>query len=49
MLSEFQHELTNFYSPWNHQKTHSFVMISGELEVNQFAYYLLEAKISNGL
>ena len=30
-------ELINFYSPWNHQKTYGFLMISGGTEVNQFA------------
>ena len=27
-------ELINFYSPWNHQKTYGFLMISGGIEVN---------------
>ena len=27
-------ELINFYSPWNHQKTYGFLMISGKIEVN---------------
>ena len=27
-------ELINFYSPWNHQKTDGFMMISGGIEVN---------------
>ena len=27
-------ELINFYSPWNHQKSISFQMISGEIEIN---------------
>ena len=26
-------ELTNYYSPWNHQKTYGFVVISGGVEV----------------
>ena len=25
---------TNFYVPWNHQKTVGFMMISGAIEVN---------------
>ena len=33
MLSEFM-RLINFYSPWNHQKTYGFLMISGGIEVN---------------
>ena len=28
-------ELINFYSPWNHQKTVGFLMISGGIKVNQ--------------
>ena len=27
-------ELIDFYSPWNHQKTIGFLMISGGIEVN---------------
>ena len=32
-LSEFNSD----NSAWNHQKTHGFQMISGEIEVNSFA------------
>ena len=39
----------NFYSPWNHQKTYGFLMISGGTEVNQFAqvFLILEAKFGD--
>ena len=30
-------ELINFYSPWNHQKAYSFLMVSWEVEGNDFA------------
>ena len=48
-LKEFKQ--INFYSPWNHQKTYGFLMISGEREVNLFAkiHLILEAKSEDDL
>ena len=49
VLKEFKQ--INFYSPWNHQKTYGFLMISGEREVNLFAkiHLILEAKSEDDL
>ena len=35
ILGEFK-GINDLYSPWNHQKTYGFLMISGGIEVNQF-------------
>ena len=39
-------EKVNFCSPWKHQKTIDFLMVSGGIEVDKFAqiYLILEAK-----
>ena len=49
VLKEFKQ--INFHSPWNHQKTYDFLMISGEREVNLFAkiHLILEAKSEDDL
>ena len=36
-------ELIDFYSPWNHQKTIGFLVISGEIKIN-IIRLILEAK-----
>ena len=39
----------NFYSPWSHQKTIGFLMISGGIEFHQFAQirWILEVKFGD--
>ena len=38
----------NFYSPWNHQKTCGFLMISWGTEVNQFVWIRLISEKKSG-